>query len=137
MQIDSYSKRIRQNLSIFTLMKSLKIMQIQHRLHLVRAITNGGAMLVKIKKKILLKMHHFSGISEVFQVSFDTSEGNQLSYVFSRMNFLIFTNIAPLIVIALTKCSLCWIQMIFCLYFETITYTKDNFCFHEFRFVTK
>ena len=51
-------------------------------------------------------------------------------YIFRNI-FLIFTNSTPLIVIALTKSSLCCILMIFLLFFGFIRYPKDNFCLHE------
>jgi hypothetical protein len=55
-----------------------KIIYIQHKLHLVRAITIRGATLVKIKNDIPEKASFQWYFTEV---SFGTSEGNQLSYL--------------------------------------------------------
>ena len=52
---------------------------------------------------------------------------------FSGMIFFgfFFYQYGSLIVIVLTKFCLCGIWMIFWPFFGTITYPKDNFCFHE------
>ena len=52
-------------------------MQIQHKLHLVRIITIRGAITVKIKN-VIPENASFQGYFN--EVSFYTSEGNQLSY---------------------------------------------------------
>ena len=54
-----------------------KIIQIQHRLCLVRTIIIIGVILVKIRKFIPENASYQRYFTEV---SFDTSEGNQLSF---------------------------------------------------------
>ena len=54
-----------------------KIIQIQHRLYLVRTIIIIGVILVKIRKFIPENASYQRYFTEV---SFDTSEGNQLSF---------------------------------------------------------
>ena len=56
--------------------RNQKIMQIKHKLHLVRIITIRGAITVKIKNVI---PENASVQGYFTEVSFDTSEGNQLS----------------------------------------------------------
>jgi hypothetical protein len=54
-----------------------KNIYIQHKLHLVRTITIRGAILVKIRKFV----HENASFQGYFtEVSFDYSEGNQLSF---------------------------------------------------------
>ena len=80
-----------------------------------------------LKKYLFLKYDSWfpSEVSKLTSVKYPWNDA------FSSMTFFIFTNIAPLIVIVLTKCSLYCIYMIFWLCLGTISYPKDNFCFHE------
>ncbi len=65
------------------------------------------------------------------EVSKLTSVKYPWNQAFSGMKKNYFHQYCPILVIALTKCRLYCIQMIFWSLFGTITYPTDIFCFHE------
>ena len=65
------------------------------------------------------------------EVSKNTSVKYPWNDAFSGITKIDFYPYCLIIVVVLTKCSLYCIYMIFWSFMETMTYTKNNFCFHE------
>ena len=87
--------------------------------------------------KDFLKNSHFENMTDGFLLSCqNTLRWNTPEKMhFQQWHFFIFTSISPLIVIVVCIISK-WFLLLF---FRTIIYPKDNFCFHEsiFQWQTK
>ena len=128
--IDSYSKRMSQKCYQFFINEKLKKL-----IYFFICILPNYVPHEIIKD--FLKNSHFENMTDGFLLSCqNTLRWNTPEKMhFQQWHFFIFTSISPLIVIVVCIISK-WFLLLF---FRTIIYPKDNFCFHEsiFQWQTK